>query len=251
MANNMKDKMIKACRAASIVLDRITPFVKAGITTNDIDKKCKEIMDSMKVRSACLNYRGFPKHVCVSVNNVVCHGIPSNLMIKDGDILNIDVTVELDGYYGDTGRMFMIGNVSKKASDLVRITEEAMYLAIESIKTGLKTGIIGYTIENYCKKYGFSPVRDYCGHGIGRKFHMEPMILHFGSADDGVLIKEGMYFTVEPMINEGSYEVYESEEDGWTVYTEDGLLSAQWEHTILVTENGAQILTYSNEKDQI
>lgn len=234
-------KMKCAGKAAAYVLDNIEPFIQENITTNELDIECNKLIQHTGGVSACLNYKNFPKHVCISVNHVVCHGIPSDLKLKKGDILNIDVTVKLDGHYGDTSRMFYIAPISKRAEILIQTTKEAMYKAIYAIKPGDSTCKIGEIIEDYCTIKGFQPVRDYGGHGIGTEFHMEPAISHY-KCNDGVIIEEGMYFTIEPMINEGSYHV-SLLNDGWTVVTKDRKLSAQFEHTIYINKNGAEIMT--------
>lgn len=248
------EKMRKAGRLAAEVLEYIDPFVKAGVTTEALNQLCHDYMvDVQNTIPATLNYHGFTKSICTSVNEVVCHGIPSkNVRLKDGDILNIDVTVIKDGYHGDTSKMFMIGEVSPQDARLCRITQEAMYQAIKKVRPGMKLGEIGTTIEKFIKKSSnanqrFSIVRDYCGHGIGKSFHEEPQVVHYKNSDQTIL-REGMCFTIEPMINAGRHASYVDQKDGWTVYTQDGKNSAQWEHTILVTKTGVEILTLRDEE---
>jgi methionyl aminopeptidase len=240
-------KMRNAGKLASQVLDYIGPFVKAGVTTLYLNDLCEKFTKKHGAVSAPLNYHGFPKSICTSINNVVCHGIPSKKdILKDGDIVNVDVTVILDGFHGDTSRTYLIGVVDKKVKDLVKHAEEAMYKGIAAVKPGEHLYEVGRAIENYIGEFGYSIVRDYVGHGIGRSFHEEPQVHHRYSRDNKLLLQEGMTFTVEPMINMGqSYEVILSSNDGWTVTTADKSLSAQFEHTILVTSKGAEILTKS------
>lgn len=239
------DKMRVSGKMAAAVLDFITPFVKPGVTTNYINELCHNKILEFGAIPAPLNYRGFPKSVCTSVNHVVCHGIPSEKEIKDGDILNIDVTVIFDGWHGDSSRMYYVGKPSIKARRLVEVTYEAMMLGIEQVKPGNRLGDIGFAIQNHAEKNGFSVVRDYCGHGIGRVFHDEPSVLHYGKKGTGLVLQEGMFFTVEPMINAGRFETILSKHDGWTVTTRDKSLSAQFEHTIGVTKDGFEIFTKS------
>ncbi len=224
----------------------IGEFVKPGISTAEIDRICHEhIVNVQKAIPACLGYRGFPKSVCTSVNQVICHGIPSEKKIlKDGDIINIDVTVIKDGWHGDTSRMYFVGTPAPHAKRLVEVTRECLEAAIRLVKPGCKLGDIGHAIQTLAEKNHYSIVREYCGHGIGKVFHEEPQILHYGRPDTGLTLKEGMVFTIEPMINAGkSHSKLKS--DGWTVETKDGRLSAQWEHTMAVTANGVDILTKS------
>jgi methionyl aminopeptidase len=238
-------KMRKAGKLAAKLLNYIEPFVKEGVSTLYLNDLCEDFTKKHGAISAPLNYNGFPKSICTSINNVVCHGIPSaEDILKDGDIINIDVTVKLDGYYGDTSRTYLIGNVSEEAKNLVRRTEESMYRGIKAVKQGKYLYEVGKVIEKYIDKFGYSIVRDYVGHGIGKNFHEEPQVYHHYSLSNKIRLQEGMIFTIEPMINMGkSYEVITSPLDGWTVTTEDGSLSAQFEHTILVTSKGAEILT--------
>jgi methionyl aminopeptidase len=238
-------KMRAAGKLAAEILDFITPYVKAGVTTNSLDKLCHDKIIENGAIPAPLNYKGFPKSICTSINHVVCHGIPSEKELKDGDIMNVDVTVILDGWFGDTSRMFYIGEPAIKAKRLTQVTYEAMMLGIEQVKPGNTLGDIGYAIQSYAEKQGFSVVRDYCGHGIGRVFHSEPSVVHYGKKGAGLVLEEGMFFTVEPMINAGRYETLLSKHDGWTVTTRDKSLSAQFEHTVGVTKDGVEIFTSS------
>jgi len=241
-------KMRAAGKLAAQTLDYITEFVNVGVTTNYLNDLCHNFIISHGAIPAPLNYKGFPKSICTSINHVVCHGIPNDKPLKNGDILNIDVTVILDGWYGDTSRMFLLGDVQIKPKRLVQVTYEAMMLGIEQVKPGAKLGDIGHAIQQYAEKHNYSVVRDYCGHGIGRVFHTEPSVLHYGKSGTGVVLEEGMFFTVEPMINAGSYATILSNFDGWTVTTRDKSLSAQFEHTIGVTKDGFEIFTLSENK---
>ena len=240
---------------ASRVLDYITPFVKPGVTTGELDRLCHSYMvDTLKVVPAPLNYcppgyTPFPKSICTSVNHQVCHGIPGDKVLKAGDVVNIDVTVIKDGYHGDTSRMFYVGEPSVLARRLTDITYECMWLGIEQVKPGATTGDIGHAIQKHAESAGFSVVREFCGHGIGTRFHEDPQILHYGKPGTGEKIREGMIFTIEPMINAGRREVRELA-DGWTIVTRDHSLSAQWEHTILVTASGYEVLTVSEGSPQ-
>jgi len=240
------EKMRIAGKLAGEILDYITPFVEVGVTTDYLNDLChKKIIENNAI-PAPLNYRGFPKSICTSVNHVICHGIPSDKILKNGDILNIDVTVIVDGWHGDTSRMYFVGNdVSIKAKKLTQITYECMMMGIEKVKPEIHLGEIGFVIQNHAEKHGFSVVRDYCGHGIGKVFHAEPSVLHYGKKNSGILLKEGMFFTIEPMINVGTFETLLSKHDGWTVTTRDKSLSAQFEHTIGVTKDGFEIFTAS------
>ena len=229
---------------AAGALDEVSKIIKPGISTNLIDKICYEFINDHKAYSAPLFYRGYPKSCCTSVNHVVCHGIPSEKILKEGDIVNVDVTAVKDNWHGDTSRMFKIGQVSIKAQKLIKTTYEAMYKGIEIIKDGVNLGDIGSEIQNHVETEGFSVVQDFCGHGIGEKFHEEPNILHYGKKGTGAKIKTGMIFTVEPMINLGNYET-KTLNDGWTAVTKDKSLSAQFEHTVGVTKNGYEIFTKS------
>lgn len=241
-------KMREAGRLAATVLDYITPHVQMGVTTNELNDLCHNFIISHNAIPAPLNYRGFPKSICTSVNHVVCHGIPNDKKLKDGDIINIDVTVILDGWYGDTSRMFFVGDVSIKAKRLTQVTYDAMMIGINMVKPGIRLGDIGHAIQTYAEKHHYSVVRDYTGHGIGRIFHTEPTILHYGKPDTGLVLEEGMFFTIEPMVNAGSYETILSKLDDWTVTTRDKSLSAQFEHTVGVTKDGVEIFTSSPTK---
>ncbi len=240
-------KMRAAGKLAAQTLDFITGYVEPGVTTNYLDNLCHEFIISNGGVPAPLNYNGFPKSICTSVNHVVCHGIPSDKKLKTGDILNIDVTVILDGWHGDTSRMFYVGEVAIKPKRLIQVTYEAMMIGIEMIKPGIKLGDIGYAIQKHVEKHNYSVVRDYTGHGIGKIFHDEPTVLHYGKPNTGLALKEGMFFTVEPMVNAGNYQTILSKIDGWTVTTRDKSLSAQFEHTVGVTNSGVEIFTLSQK----
>ena len=246
-------KMREAGRLASKTLEMISKFVAPGISTGKLDEIChRYITEDLECIPAPLNYKGFPKSICTSINQVVCHGIPSeSRILKDGDILNIDVTVIKDGFHGDTSKMFMVGSEKPHAKRLINITQECMYEAIKIVKPGARLGDIGYKIQSIAESNHYSVVRDYCGHGIGRVFHEDPQILHYGIPNTGLTLKEGMCFTIEPMINIGSHKTKLSKKDGWTVETIDGRLSAQWEHTILVTNSGYEVLTLREEESLI
>jgi len=242
------EKMRIAGRLAAEVLEMIEPHVVAGITTNELDLICHNYMvDVQKVIPAPLNYKGFPKSICTSVNQQVCHGIPNEKKLKSGDIINIDITVIKDGYHGDTSKMFCVGEVSPHAKRLIKITEEAMYLGIQQVKAGAKLGDIGHAIQKHAESNRYSVVREFCGHGIGKKFHEEPQVLHYGKAGTGEVLDAGMILTIEPMINLGKKEV-KILPDGWVAVTKDRSLSAQFEHTILVTPTGYEILTLRQEE---
>ena len=246
-------KMRESGRLASKTLEMISEFVAPGISTGKLDEIChRYITEDLECIPAPLNYKGFPKSICTSINQVVCHGIPSeSRILKDGDILNIDVTVIKDGFHGDTSKMFMVGSEKPHAKRLINITQECMYEAIKIVKPGARLGDIGYKIQSIAESNHYSVVRDYCGHGIGRVFHEDPQILHYGIPNTGLTLKEGMCFTIEPMINIGSHKTKLSKKDGWTVETIDGRLSAQWEHTILVTNSGYEVLTLREEESLI
>lgn len=239
------EKMRAAGKLAAQILDYITDYVKVGVSTEELNILCHNKIIENGAIPAPLNYKGFPKSICTSINHVVCHGIPNEKLLKDGDILNIDVTVILDGWFGDSSRMYYLGEPSIKAKRLIQVTYDAMMLGIEQVKPGNTLGDIGYAIQSFAEKQGFSVVRDYCGHGIGRIFHCEPSVVHYGRKGEGIVLKEGMFFTVEPMINAGSYETILSKHDGWTVTTRDKSLSAQFEHTVGVTKDGVEIFTSS------
>ena len=250
MTKNFKEAFEKTRIAGSIAagaLDEVSKIVKPGISTNEIDKTCYEYINDHKAYSAPLYYRGFPKSCCTSVNHVVCHGIPSEKILRDGDIMNVDVTALKEGWHGDTSRMFKIGEVSVKAEKLIQTTYEAMMKAIEVVKDGVLLGDIGSAIQSHVESNGFSVVQDFCGHGIGQSFHQEPNVLHYGKKGTGEKIKSGMIFTVEPMINLGKFET-KTLKDGWTAVTKDKTLSAQFEHTIGVTNEGYEIFTLSSDQ---
>lgn len=239
------EKMRVAGRLAAEVLDMITPHVVTGTTTDQLNKICHDyITNEQEAIPAPLNYHGFPKSICTSVNHVVCHGIPGNKKLKSGDIINVDITVIKDGFHGDTSRMFTVGKPSILAERLVRISEECMWKGIELVKPGARLGDLGHAIQQHAEKNNFSVVREYCGHGIGRNFHEDPQILHYGKPETGIVLEAGMTFTVEPMINTGKAAV-KLLPDQWTVVTKDRSLSAQWEHTLVVNEQGYEILTKS------
>ncbi len=235
-----------AGQLAASVLDMIEEHVNSGVTTDHLNMVCHHyIVNELDAIPAPLNYRGFPKSICTSINNVVCHGIPNDKVLKKGDCLNIDVTVIKDGYHGDTSRMFFVGKPSIKAARLSRVCYEAMMIGINTIRRGTKLGDLGHTIQQHAESHGYSIVREFCGHGIGKKFHEPPHVLHYGRPGTGIELLPGMTITVEPMVNAGKKET-RLRSDGWTVVTNDGSLSAQWEHTVLVTETGCEILTLSS-----
>ena len=238
------NSMEKAGALAAEVLDFITPHVQQGITTDALDSLCYDFIVDRNAIPAPLNYRGFPKSICTSLNHVVCHGIPGQKKLRDGDIINIDITVILEGWHGDSSRMFLVGKVPLKARRLVEITYEAMMRGIEVVKPGATLGDIGHAIQTFAEKHRYSVVRDFCGHGIGQVFHDAPSVLHYGKKGDGMELEEGMYFTIEPMINQGKLDV-KILEDGWTAVTRDRSLSAQFEHSLGVTKNGHKIFTVS------
>jgi len=242
------EKMRIAGQLAADVLEMIAPHVKAGVTTNELDALCAKYTDEVQdAISAPLNYHNFPKSICTSINHVVCHGIPDDTVLKNGDIINIDITVIKDGYHGDTSKMFLIGEVSPEDARLCRLTQEALYIGIKKVKAGNKFGEIGTAIQKFIKKSGrFSIVKEYCGHGIGKEFHEEPQIVHYKN-NDNEKMEAGMCFTIEPMINLGKAGTITDKDDGWTVYTVDNKKSAQWEHTLLVTNTGCEILTLRKE----
>ena len=239
--------MRKAGRLAADVLDYIGDFIKIGVTTLEINDLCHEMIIKNNAIPAPLNYRGFPKSVCTSVNHVVCHGIPDNTRLKNGDIINVDVTVIVDGWHGDTSRTFFVGTPSVKAKRLTRVTYECLMMAIDLVKPDVPLREIGIIIEQHAKKHGYSSVRDFCGHGIGRVFHEDPNILHYDDPATKGIIQEGMFFTIEPMINAGTYHTKLNKNDGWTATTRDRELSAQFEHTIGVTKTGCEIFTKSSK----
>ena len=237
------EKMRVAGRLAAEVLDMIGDHVQPGITTGELDEIChRHIVDKQDAIPAPLNYRGFPKSICTSINHVICHGIPSDKILRKGDIINIDITVIKDGFHGDTSRMFYVGEPAIRARRLCEISYECMHLGIELVKPGVQLGDIGHVIQTHAEGNGFSVVREYCGHGIGRVFHEDPQVLHYGKPGTGMALQEGMTFTIEPMVNAGKKDT-RLLGDGWTVVTRDKSLSAQWEHTVLVTATGHEILT--------
>ena len=240
------EKMSVAGKLAAQTLDMITEYIKPGISTNKIDQLCYEFIKDNKGYSAPLFYRGFKKSLCTSLNHVVCHGIPSDRILDDGDMLNVDVTAIVDDYHGDTSRMFCLGITSVKTNNLISATYEAMMKAINILKPGIKLGDIGHEIQSYVESKSFSVVKDFCGHGISNVFHEYPNILHYGKKDTGIELESGMTFTIEPMINDGKYDV-KILDDGWTAVTKDKSLSAQFEHTIGITENGYEIFTKSDK----
>jgi len=249
MSVDYKEAFEKTKVAGSIAagaLDEVNEIIKPGISTEQIDKLCYEYINDHGAYSAPLFYRGFPKSCCTSTNHVVCHGIPSEKILKNGDIVNVDVTALKNGWHGDTSRTFKVGNVSVKAEKLIKATYESMMKAIEIVKDGIHLGDIGSTIQTHVEKEGFSVVQDFCGHGIGETFHKEPNVLHYGEKGSGEKIKTGMIFTIEPMINYGNYET-KTLNDGWTAVTKDKSLSAQFEHTIGVTKDGCEIFTKSEK----
>ena len=242
--------MRTAGRLAAEVLEMIEPHVMAGVSTGELDRICHDyIVNVQQAIPAPLNYNGFPKSICTSPNYVICHGIPSDTQrLKQGDIINIDITVIKDGFHGDTSKMFLVGEVPPHAEKLVKITQECLYKAIDIVRPGTTLGDIGNIIQQYAESNHYSVVREYCGHGIGRIFHEEPQVLHYGTPKTGMIIEEGMTFTIEPMINAGTRHTKLSRKDGWTVTTRDRRLSAQWEHTLAVTADGCDVLTRRKEE---
>ena len=255
MAINLKsqheiDCMRTAGQLAAEVLDVVTPFVLPGVSTEELDNICfKHITEVQKAVPANVGYRGYEKTICASVNQVICHGIPSpNKILKDGDIINIDVTVLKDGWHGDTSKMFLVGKTQPHNERLVKVTQECLYKAIEVVRPGARLGDIGAVIQQHAEQNHYSVVEDYCGHGIGKVYHDEPQVLHYGKLGTGLELKAGMCFTIEPMINQGKKHT-KLLSDGWTVETKDGRNSAQWEHTIAVTEQGFEVLTQRSEEN--
>jgi methionyl aminopeptidase len=236
--------MRAAGRLAAETLDMIGPHVRPGVTTQKLDELCHDFMVARGAIPACLGYRGYPKTICTSINHVVCHGIPGERKLDAGDIVNIDVTVILDGWHGDSSRMYCAGPPSTKARNLIEVTYEAMMRGVEVVKPGATFGDIGHAIQRFVESQRFSVVRDFCGHGIGQRFHAPPNVLHFGRPGDGIVLKPGMFFTIEPMVNAGRHEV-KILDDGWTAVTRDRSLSAQFEHMVGVTETGVEIFTLS------
>ncbi len=239
-----------AGRLGSEVLDYITPFVQPGVTTGELDRLCHDYMvDVQGAVPAPLNYAPpghapYPKSICTSVNNQVCHGVPGDKVLKNGDIVNLDITVIKDGWHGDTSRMFAVGEASIQAKRLIQVTYESMWVGIAQVRPGGRLGDVGHAIQRFAEYHGYSVVREFCGHGIGRNFHEDPQVLHYGKPGTGLVLEPGMTFTIEPMINAGRREIRQLP-DGWTIVTKDRSLSAQWEHTVLVTESGYEVLTIS------
>jgi methionyl aminopeptidase len=236
--------MRAAGRLAAETLDMIAPHVRPGVTTGALDRLCHDFITSHNAVPAPLNYRGFPKSTCISLNHVVCHGIPGDRRLESGDVLNIDITVILDGWHGDSSRMYCAGPPSTKARNLIEVTYEALQRGLRMVKPGAALGDIGHAIQSFVEGHRFSVVRDFCGHGIGRRFHEAPNVLHFGRAGDGPVLKPGMFLTIEPMVNAGRPEV-KVLDDGWTAVTRDRSLSAQFEHMVGVTEDGVEVFTHS------
>ena len=245
------EKMRVAGRLAAEVLEMIGEHVRPGVSTGELDRICHDyIVNVQQAIPAPLNYHGFPKSICTSINQVICHGIPSDdKLLKKGDIVNIDITVIKDGYHGDTSKMFMVGEVLPAVDRLVKITQECLYLAIDMVKPGTRLGDIGHAIQQHAESNHYSVVREYCGHGIGKTFHADPQVLHYGKPGTGMALQEGMTFTIEPMINLGVRQ-NKLMKDGWTVVTKDRKPSAQWEHTLLVTATGVDVLTRRKEEEQ-
>ena len=248
---NLEDfkKLKKAGEITAQALDFLEDKIKPGISTNTIDKICVDFLKSKNAFSAPFLYKGFPKSICTSVNHVVCHGIPSEKILENGDIVNIDITSYIDGFHGDASRMYYAGTPTIKAKRLVETTYQALINAIKILKPGITLGDIGFEIQNFVEREGFSVVRDFCGHGVGRLFHEEPSILHYGKKNQGMKIKEGMVFTIEPMINAGNFQT-KVLNDGWTAVTKDKSLSAQFEHTVGITNNGCEVFTLSKNYDK-
>ncbi|MCG6201502.1 type I methionyl aminopeptidase [Psychromonas antarctica] len=242
------EKMRIAGQLAADVLTMIAPFIQKGVTTNELNQRCHDfIVNEQQCIPAPLNYHGFPKSICTSINHVICHGIPNDKPLKEGDIINIDITVIKDGYHGDTSQMFIVGKASILAERLTRIAQECLYIGINLVKPGARLGDIGAAIQRHAEQSNYSVVREYCGHGIGAGFHEAPQVLHYGKAGTGETLQVGQCFTIEPMINAGK-KTCKVLQDEWTVVTKDKKLSAQWEHTLLVTENGVEILTLRPEE---
>jgi methionyl aminopeptidase len=243
------EKMRVAGRLAAQVLDMIGEHVKPGVTTGELDRICHDfIVNEQKAIPAPLNYKGFPKSICTSVNHVICHGIPSDTKtLKKGDIVNIDITVIKDEYHGDTSKMFFVGTPSPSTKRLVEITQECLYKGMALVKPGARLGDIGHVIQQLAESHNYSIVREYCGHGIGKVFHEDPQVMHYGKADTGMVLQEGMCFTIEPMVNQGKRHSKLLNDD-WPVITKDRRLSAQWEHTLVVTKDGLEVLTRREEE---
>ncbi|MFC3914891.1 type I methionyl aminopeptidase [Pseudaeromonas sharmana] len=242
------EKMRVAGRLAADVLEMIAPHVKAGVTTEELNQRCHEfIVNEQQAIPAPLNYHGFPKSICTSVNEVVCHGIPNHKKLRDGDIINIDITVIKDGYHGDTSQMFIVGATTPRNRKLCEVAQESLYAAIRKVRPGACLSEIGATIQPLVEQAGFSVVRDYCGHGIGKGFHEEPQVLHYRNSQK-LILKPGMCFTIEPMVNAGTWRCKVDRKDGWTVTTQDKQPSAQYEHMLLVTETGCEVLTLRHDE---
>ena len=242
------EKMRVAGRLAAEVLEMIAPHVQAGISTDELDRICHDyIVGVQQAIPAPLNYHGFPKSICTSINHVVCHGIPAEKLLKKGDIVNLDITVIKDGYHGDTSQMFFVGEPSLKARRLVEVARECLLLGIRMVRPGVTLGDVGHTIQQHAEAHQYSIVREYCGHGIGQDFHEDPQVLHYGAPGTGLVLEPGMTFTIEPMVNAGKRNVTLMR-DNWTVITKDRSLSAQWEHTLLVTEDGYEVLTLRQDE---
>ncbi len=253
MATNQKDaaaieKMRVAGKIAAQALEMIAGHVKPGVTSTHLDSLVHDFIIANNANPACLGYHDYPKTTCISINEVICHGIPKNKKIKNGDILNIDLVVEKDGYHGDTSKMFIAGDTSKAAQNLIHVTQECLYRGIQEVKPGATLGDIGYVIEEHAIEHGYTIVEDFCGHGIGLKMHEEPSVLHYGERGEGKILTPGMTFTIEPMLNAGKKDV-KVLSDKWTAVTKDRSLSAQYEHTILVTNSGFEVLTKRNEEN--
>jgi methionyl aminopeptidase len=236
------EKMRITGKLAAEVLLMIAPYIQPGVTTNELNDRCHDFIIKNKAIPAPLNYRGFPKSICTSVNDEICHGIPSERKLRNGDMVNLDITTIVDGFHGDTNQSFFVGSPRKKAQKLVDATREALQKAIAIVRPGARLGDIGATIQQYVEPKGYSVVREFCGHGIGRNFHEDPQVLHYGKFGQGLELKKGMTFTIEPMINMGKPDL-RILEDNWTAVTQDGAMSAQYEHTILVTDDGHEVLT--------
>lgn len=232
----------KSCQLTASVFDFIEPYIVAGVTTNELDKLCHDYIVEAGAKPSPLNYKGYPKSICTSINKVVCHGIPDNTKLREGDIIKVDVSTYLNGYHGDSCKTYGVGKISRAARDLMKATEESLYIGIEEVKPGAHFGDIGAAIQSFVEAKGYSVVREYGGHGIGKSFHEEPHVAHVGKRGTGAELKEGMVFTIEPMINLGKASIILLDDD-WTVETEDGKLSAQFEHTVVVTAKGSTILT--------
>lgn len=242
------EKMRIAGQQAADVLTMIEPYVKVGVTTNELNQLCHDFIVNVQGGiPAPLNYHGFPKSICTSLNHVVCHGIPNDKPLKDGDVINLDITVIKDGYHGDTSKMFMVGNTSILANRISRVAQECLYIGINMVKPGARLGDIGAAIQKHAENHNYSIVREYCGHGIGAGFHEEPQVLHYGKKGTGEILKVGQCFTIEPMLNAGKRDC-KVLKDEWTVVTKDKKVSVQWEHTLLVTETGVEILTLRPEE---